>query len=147
MAIPMAGGQVREFGGLYRKTWRESRHPRGGEVMLAFHMFCHADGETARDIARAPLNNYLHSLVDAAGDWIDGLSSKDYPGYDKVIAKLKEASMESMAASGAAWIGSPPGIIATIGGPAPGYVPVQHSHATVEFNVKPRPNALANLRP
>ncbi len=52
---------------------------------------------TRRAPSPAPLlNDYLHSLVDAAGDWIEGLSSKDYPGYDKVIAELKDASMETL---------------------------------------------------
>src|SRR6266849_8625146 len=53
MAIPMAGGKMRELLGLYRQAWRDAGHPGDGEVMLAFHMFCHPDGETARDIARA----------------------------------------------------------------------------------------------
>jgi len=146
MAIPMAGGKMRELLGIYRKAWRDSAHPGDGEVMLAFHMFCHADGETARDIARGPLNNYLRSLVDAAGDWIEGLSSKDYPGYDKVIAKLKDASMESMVASGAAWIGSPREIIATIGGLAEDYGRFEHASLQINFNVIPRDTALASLR-
>src|SRR6266705_2730131 len=43
MAIPMAGGKMRELLGLYRAAWRTAGHPGDGEVMLAFHMFCHAD--------------------------------------------------------------------------------------------------------
>jgi len=146
MAIPMAGGKMRELLGLYREAWHAAGHSGDGEVMLAFHMFCHADGAMARDIARAPLNNYLRSLVDAAGDWIEGLSSKDYPGYDKVIAKLKDASMESMVASGAAWIGSPREIIATIGGLARDYGQFEHASLQINFNVIPRDLALASLR-
>ncbi len=146
MAIPMAGGKMRELLGLYRQAWRDAGHPGDGEVMLAFHMFCHADGETARDIARAPLNNYLHSLVDAAGDWMEGLSSKDYPGYDKVIAKLKETTMDSMVATGAAWIGSPREIVETIGGLAQDYGKFEHASLQINFNTIPREPALASLR-
>ena len=146
MAIPMAGGKMRELLGLYRKAWQESGHPGDGEVMLAFHMFCHADGETARNIARAPLNNYLHSLVDAAGEWIEGLSSKDYPGYDKVIAKLRDASMESMVASGAAWIGSPREIVAAIGRLEQDYGKFEHASLQINFNTISRDAALASLR-
>ncbi len=146
MAIPMAGGKMRELLGLYRKAWRDAGHPGDGEVMLAFHMFCHKDGEAARDFARAPLNNYLHSLVDAAGDWIEGLSSKDYPGYDKVIAKLKDTTMESMVATGAAWIGSPREIVETIGGLAQDYGKFEHASLQVNFNTIPREAALASLR-
>src|SRR6202007_3080640 len=61
MAIPMGGGKMRELLGTYRKAWREAGHPGEGEVMLAFHMFCHPDGDTARRIARGPINAYLHS--------------------------------------------------------------------------------------
>ncbi len=146
MAIPMAGGKMRELLDLYRQAWRDAGHPGDGEVMLAFHMFCHADGETARDIARAPLNNYLHSLVDAAGDWMEGLSSKDYPGYDKVIAKLKETTMDSMVATGAAWIGSPREIVETIGGLAQDYGKFEHASLQINFNTIPREPALASLR-
>jgi alkanesulfonate monooxygenase SsuD/methylene tetrahydromethanopterin reductase-like flavin-dependent oxidoreductase (luciferase family) len=146
MAIPMGGGKMRELLGLYREAWRKAGHPGDGEVMLAFHMFCHADGEQARAIARAPLNNYLRSLVDAAGDWMEGLSSKDYPGYDKVIARLKESNMDSMVASGAAWIGSPREIGETIAGLTQDYGKFEHASLQINFNVIPRETALASLR-
>src|SRR5882724_4236618 len=61
MAIPMSGGKMRELTGIYRAAWRAAGHPGEGEVMLAFHMFCHKDGSKARDIARGPVNAYLHS--------------------------------------------------------------------------------------
>jgi alkanesulfonate monooxygenase SsuD/methylene tetrahydromethanopterin reductase-like flavin-dependent oxidoreductase (luciferase family) len=75
--------------------------------MLAFHMFCApTDGEAA-EIARGPLDRYLRSLVDAASDWTSGLSSADYPGYDRIIAGLRSETFESQVESGAAWVGSP----------------------------------------
>jgi alkanesulfonate monooxygenase SsuD/methylene tetrahydromethanopterin reductase-like flavin-dependent oxidoreductase (luciferase family) len=146
MAIPMGGGKMRELLGLYRETWRAAGHPGDGEVMLAFHMFCHEDGDRAREIARAPLNNYLRSLVDAAGDWMEGLSSQDYPGYDKVIARLRDSNMESMVASGAAWIGSPREIGEAIGGLTQDYGKFEHASLQINFNVIPRETALASLR-
>ena len=146
MAIPMAGGKMRELIDTYRGAWRVAGHAGEGEVMLAFHMFCHPDGRIARDIARAPLNGYLHSLVDAASDWIEGLSSADYPGYDKVIAKLKATDMEGMVASGAAWIGSPREIIATIAGLAEEYGRFEHASLQINFNTISRADALASLR-
>jgi alkanesulfonate monooxygenase SsuD/methylene tetrahydromethanopterin reductase-like flavin-dependent oxidoreductase (luciferase family) len=146
MAIPMSGGKMRELTQTYRDAWRKAGHPGSGEVMLAFHMFCHKDGDTARAIARAPLNAYLHSLVDAAGDWMEGLSSKDYPGYDKVIAKLKEASMETLAASGAAWIGSPSELIEVISGLSEAFGAFEHASLQINFNVISREDALSSLR-
>ena len=50
-------------------------HPGRGKVMLAFHMFCAETREKAAAIAREPLNHYLKSIVDAASDWMSGVSS------------------------------------------------------------------------
>ena len=41
MAIPMAGGAMRELIDLYRLGWKDGGHPGKGRVMLAFHLFCH----------------------------------------------------------------------------------------------------------
>jgi natural product biosynthesis luciferase-like monooxygenase protein len=106
MAIPMAGGAMKELIDLYRKAWRDAGHPGKGRVMLAFHLFCHENRDTAWQIARDPLNRYLRSLVDAASDWA-GMQSKDYPGYDKMIEALGRETIDSQVASGAAWIGTP----------------------------------------
>lgn len=75
--------------------------------MLAFHMFCHRDQVEAAQIARASLNGYLRSLVDAASDWTAGASSSDYSGYDKVIAGLAAETFETQVAKCAAWVGTP----------------------------------------
>jgi alkanesulfonate monooxygenase SsuD/methylene tetrahydromethanopterin reductase-like flavin-dependent oxidoreductase (luciferase family) len=82
--------------------------------MLAFHMLCAPSREEAESIAREPLNRYLKSLVDAAAAWTEGASSKDYPGYDKIIAGLRAENFESQVAKGAAWVGSPDDIARTI---------------------------------
>ena len=107
MAIPILHAELRRLIGVYREAWRAAGHPGQGRVMIAFHMFCHEDGAAAARIAREPLNRYLRSLADAAGDWTTGTSSKDYPGYDKMIAKLRADSFESNVASGSAWVGTP----------------------------------------
>ena len=76
--------------------------------MLAFHMFCDASREAAEAVARAPLEGYLRSLVEAASDWTaGGLGSADYPNYDKIIEGLRAETFESQVAKGAAWIGTP----------------------------------------
>jgi alkanesulfonate monooxygenase SsuD/methylene tetrahydromethanopterin reductase-like flavin-dependent oxidoreductase (luciferase family) len=107
MGIPILHAEMRRLIELYRQAWKDAGHPGNGRVMIAFHMFCHEDADEAVRIAREPLNRYLKSLADAAGDWTTGTSSKDYPGYDKMIAKLKDDSFESNIANGAAWVGTP----------------------------------------
>src|SRR5437763_3473731 len=85
MAIAFVADRMRPLLAAYRNAWREAGHPGDGEVMIAFHMFCDADGERARAFACPLVDAYLASLVDAASDWLDGMNSTDYPGYDKVI--------------------------------------------------------------
>lgn len=107
MAIPLAGGKMKELLGLYRDSWKAAGHPGNGRVMLAFHMFCHEDAEKAKEIAREPMNKYLKSLVDAASDWTSGASSDDYPGYDKIIEGLSKENFDTQVEKGGAWVGTP----------------------------------------
>src|ERR1700757_154597 len=109
MAIPLGGAVMRPLLAAYRDAWKAAGHPGDGEVMLAFHMFCDADGEHAREFACPFVDAYLGSLVEAASDWLDGRTSDDYPGYDKIIAKLRQTCAVDQIASGAAWVRSPPG--------------------------------------
>jgi alkanesulfonate monooxygenase SsuD/methylene tetrahydromethanopterin reductase-like flavin-dependent oxidoreductase (luciferase family) len=107
MAIPMTGGKMKELIDLYRDAWRKAGHSGRGRVMLAFHMFCAPTRQEAISIAREPHNRYLRSICDAASAWADGLSSKDYAGYDKLVAGLRAETSETQMQKGAAWIGSP----------------------------------------
>ncbi len=107
MAIPILHAEMRRLIAVYRESWRAAGHPGNGRVMVAFHMFCHKDGETAVRIAHDPLNRYLQAIVEAASDWMTGTTSKDYANYGKMIEKLKADSFESNVASGAAWVGTP----------------------------------------
>ncbi len=111
MAIPLASDKMKELIGSYREAWRSAGHPGQGRVMLAFHMFCAPTRSEAVDIARGPLNRYLTSLCDAASAWTEGLSSKDYPGYDKIIAGLRAETFESQVQKNAAWVGTPEDIV------------------------------------
>ena len=114
MAIPMAGQQMAELIALYRKGWKAGGHSGAGRVMLAFHMFCDRDPARAAAIARAPLERYLKSLVEAAGHWLRGAASPDYPGYDKIIAILDQETFESQVEKSAAWVGEPATLRRTI---------------------------------
>jgi alkanesulfonate monooxygenase SsuD/methylene tetrahydromethanopterin reductase-like flavin-dependent oxidoreductase (luciferase family) len=114
MAIPMAGGAMAELINIYRDAWQRAGHPGKGTVMLAFHMFCHENQATAERIAREPLNRYLRSLVTAASAWMEGESSADYPGYDKIIAMLARDDFDSQVAKCAAWVGTPQRILDTL---------------------------------
>ena len=114
MGIPLAGGRMAELLGLYRDAWQSAGHPGKGRVMLAFHMLCDGDADTAEAIARDPMNRYLKSLVDAASGWLEGASSDNYPGYDRIIAGLSAETFDTQRAKGAAWVGTPEFLIQQI---------------------------------
>ena len=146
MAIPLAGAQMRPLLETYRTAWRAAGHPGSGEVMLAFHLYCEADGAAARARATPLLDNYLHSQVDAAADWLDGRTSKDYPGYVKIIAGLRRSNAAQQITTGAAWIGSPDEICRTIARVQDEYGGFEHASLQVNFNLLPFDKAQSSLR-
>ncbi len=111
MAIPI--GPIKPLIELYRKSWREAGHPGNGEVMVAFHMFCHEDARLARDIARPPFEEYFRALNEAVGDW-ERNTSKDYRDYDTSMRKLRSFTLDGQIETGGAWVGTPDEIRATI---------------------------------
>src|SRR5215471_4579827 len=112
MAIPI--GPIGPLIELYRKAWRAAGHPGDGEVMVAFHMFCHKDARLAREIARPPFEEYFRALNEAVGDWARGTTSKDYRDYDKSMRRLRSFTLDGQIASGGAWVGTPDEIKAII---------------------------------
>src|ERR1700704_2098435 len=90
MGIPLVGAHMQSLLQVYRDAWTRAGHPGHGKVMLAFHMYCAETREKAVAIARAPLNQYLKSIVDAASGWMSGVSSRDYPNYQKMIQMISE---------------------------------------------------------
>ena len=89
MSIPI--GPLKDLLPIYRKAWREAGHPGDGEVMIAFHMFCHEDAKLAREIPRRQFEDYFIALFESAGEWTQGTSSKDYKGYDDSISRMKNS--------------------------------------------------------
>jgi alkanesulfonate monooxygenase SsuD/methylene tetrahydromethanopterin reductase-like flavin-dependent oxidoreductase (luciferase family) len=146
MAIPIAGGRMRELTKIYRDAWRKAGHPGNGEVMLAFHMYCEEDGDNARRTAKPFIEGYFHSLVDAASDWLSGTSSQDYPGYESIMAKLKSTTMENQIEGKSAWIGSPAEITETLKGLVDEFGPFEHASLQVGFNMLPYEKTMASMK-
>ena len=146
MAIPMAAEKMRELLQTYRDAWKAAGHPGKGEVMLAFHMYVEPDGDSARNTAKPFINAYLKSLVEAASDWTEGLSSKDYPNYDKIIAKLATETIDTQVKSGGALVGSPAEIKAQIARLQEEYGGFEHASLQINFNMLPFEKAMASLR-
>jgi alkanesulfonate monooxygenase SsuD/methylene tetrahydromethanopterin reductase-like flavin-dependent oxidoreductase (luciferase family) len=146
MCIPMAADKLRDLLAAYRGAWRSAGHPGNGEVMMAFSMFVDGDGARARRIAGPRIEAYLHSLVDAASDWADGLVSKDYIGYDKMVESLRKQTMESQIASGSAWIGTPAEVRAAIARMQDEFGGFEHASLQINFNTMPQDEAMRSLR-
>ncbi|MGH6968521.1 MAG: LLM class flavin-dependent oxidoreductase, partial [Stellaceae bacterium] len=106
MGIPMAGGKMKELLGLYRDAWKQAGHAGSGRVMLAFHMYCAETRQQAFEVARDPLNRYLKAIAAATADW-GSMSSKDYPGYNKIAEILAKETIDTQVKNGGAWIGPP----------------------------------------
>ncbi|HXP03375.1 MAG TPA: LLM class flavin-dependent oxidoreductase [Stellaceae bacterium] len=146
MAIAFVADKMRPLLSAYREAWKAAGHPGRGEVMIAFHMFCDRDGERARAIAAPLIDNYLGSLVDAASDWLDGRTSRDYPGYDKVIAGLRASNAADQMESGAAWVGTPDEIAATVARMNADFGGFEHASLQVNFNLMPFDLAMGSMR-
>jgi natural product biosynthesis luciferase-like monooxygenase protein len=114
MANPLAAEAMKHNLQVYRDSWRAAGHSGEGRVMVAFHMYCDPDENTAKAVAEQPVNDYLRSLVSAASDWTSGTSSKDYPGYGDMIAKLAADDFHSVLARNAALVGPPELIVARL---------------------------------
>ena len=107
MGIPLAGAHMASLLQTYRDAWTAAGHGGCGKVMLAFHMYCADTSARAAAVAREPLNQYLKSIVDAASGWMSGVSSRDYPNYQKMIESLARETFESQVEKSLAWIGTP----------------------------------------
>jgi alkanesulfonate monooxygenase SsuD/methylene tetrahydromethanopterin reductase-like flavin-dependent oxidoreductase (luciferase family) len=146
MAIAFVAAKMRPLLAAYRDAWKAAGHPGEGEVMIAFHMFCDPDGERAREIAAPLIDNYLSSLVDAASDWLDGRTSRDYPGYGKIIAGLRASNAADQMTTGAAWVGTPDEIAQTIAMMREDFGGFEHASLQVNFNLMPFAEAMASMR-
>jgi alkanesulfonate monooxygenase SsuD/methylene tetrahydromethanopterin reductase-like flavin-dependent oxidoreductase (luciferase family) len=146
MAIPMTGGKMKELLDLYRDAWRSAGHPGNGRVMLAFHMYCNPSEAAAREATEADLNYYLSSVVEAASDWTGGASTKDYPGYDKLIATFAKETWQSQVDKGVAWIGTPQKIAGMIRAYAAEVGGWDIASMQVNFGRMPQATAEASMR-
>ena len=145
MAIPLGRG-LKSLLEIYRDAWRKAGHPGNGEVMVAYHMLCHEDAKSAREIARAPFDAYMRVLAEAASEWTSGASSRDYRDYDKTIARLKSVTLEAQIESGSAWVGSPAEIKEAIGRAVELAGPFEHASLQINFANLDFAAAQASLR-
>jgi len=146
MAIAFVADKMRPLLEAYREAWRAAGHPGDGEVMIAFHMFYHPDSDEARRIAMPLIDAYLQSLADAASDWLDGRTSQDYPGYERIIAGLRASNAAEQMASGSAWVGTPDEVAATVMRVQREFGGFEHASLQVNFNMMPPDLARQSLQ-
>ena len=107
MAIPLDPPKMRDLIGTYREAWKKAGHAGSGHVMNTFFMCCAPTREEAMAVGLGPCNTHLKGLADAAKEWLTGASTKDYPGYDKLMAHVLADSAEKQGQAGSAFIGTP----------------------------------------
>ena len=112
MAIPLEPTNMRQLIGTYREAWKKAGHPGNGQVMNTFFMCCMPTREEAMAVGAPAANQHLKGLADAAKEWVSGgASTKDYPGYDKLIAHVSSDTAERQVRDGSAFIGTPADIV------------------------------------
>src|SRR5215510_13477369 len=146
MGIPLAGAHMASLLQTYRDAWTAAGRGGRGKVMLAFHMYCADTSAKAAAVARAPLNQYLKSIVDAASGWMTGVSSRDYPNYQKMIESLSRETFESQVDRGLAWIGTPEEIRNAIEGYHRGVGGFECASLQVNFGMIGRAEAEASMQ-
>jgi alkanesulfonate monooxygenase SsuD/methylene tetrahydromethanopterin reductase-like flavin-dependent oxidoreductase (luciferase family) len=144
MAIPL-GPRLGTLLKVYRDAWRAAGHPGNGEVMVAFHMVAHEDGQRARDLAGPPFADYVRLMVAATSDW-SSTQSKDYPNYAASAEQIKELNLDQQIANGAAWVGTPDDIKASIARITDMLGPFEHASLQVNFGMLPFDEAQRSMR-
>src|SRR5436189_4038604 len=144
MAIPI--GPLGPMLEIYRKAWRAAGHPGKGEVMIAFHMFCHESAQLAREIARKPFEEYFRALSHAVADWTRGTVSKDYRDYDKSMRKLASFTLDGQIESGGAWVGTPAEISSIIRRVIDNFGAFEHASLQINFGTLDLGNAQRSMR-
>jgi alkanesulfonate monooxygenase SsuD/methylene tetrahydromethanopterin reductase-like flavin-dependent oxidoreductase (luciferase family) len=144
MSIPV--GPLKDLLPIYRKAWREAGHPGDGEVMVAFHMFCHEDSRKAREIPRPQFEDYFTALFEAAGEWTKGTASKDYKGYDESIGRMKNFTLENQIDARGAFVGTPDEIKAIIRGFEEKIGKFEHASLQINFGTLDFAEAQKSMR-
>jgi len=144
MAIPI--GDMKHCVARYRAAWREAGHPGNGEVMAAFHMFCHRDGQRARDIARGPFDGYFRAMTECVSDWVTNTSSKDYQGYDKSMARMRQVTLEGQIESGGAWVGTPDEVRDNVARAVERFGEFDHASMQIKFGDLAFDEAMVSMR-
>jgi alkanesulfonate monooxygenase SsuD/methylene tetrahydromethanopterin reductase-like flavin-dependent oxidoreductase (luciferase family) len=145
MTIPI--GPIKPLVAVYRKVWKECGHPGDGEIMIAFHMFCHRNAKAARDLARDPFEDYFKAVAESVSDWTSHKTvSKDYRDYDKSMEKMKSSTLDSQITSGGAWIGTPDEVRANIASAFDKFGRFEHASIQVNFGTLDFVEAQRSLR-
>jgi alkanesulfonate monooxygenase SsuD/methylene tetrahydromethanopterin reductase-like flavin-dependent oxidoreductase (luciferase family) len=144
MSIPI--GPLKDLLPIYRKAWREAGHPGDGEVMIAFHMFCHEDARLAREIPRRQFEDYFVALFESAGEWTQGMASKDYRGYDDSIGRMKNFTLETQIEARGALVGTPDEIKTIIRGFETSIGKFEHASLQINFGTLDIAEAQKSMR-
>ena len=103
MTIPLEPKRMREL--------IAAGHPGRGTVISNFIMCCLPSRDEAYELARAPTNGHLQGLAGAAAEWLKGASTKEYPGYDRMIAQISKETFEDQITKGVGLVGTPVDVI------------------------------------
>jgi alkanesulfonate monooxygenase SsuD/methylene tetrahydromethanopterin reductase-like flavin-dependent oxidoreductase (luciferase family) len=145
MTIPI--GPIKPMVARYREVWREAGHAGAGDIMIAFHMFCHENGQRARDLAREPYYQYFRVMNEATRDWAERTTvSKDYRDYDRSMSTMSRSNFEEQIEKGSVWVGTPDEIKAIIARFVDFMGSFEHASLQINFGNMDCADALRSMR-
>ena len=144
MSIPI--GPLKDLIPIYRNAWRKAGHPGDGEVMIAFHMFCHENKKLAREIPRPQFEDYFKALFESAGEWTQDTSSKDHKGYSESIGRMKNFTLENQIEARGALVGTPDEIKDIIRNFQDKVGKFEHASLQINFGTLPFAEAQKSMR-
>jgi hypothetical protein len=97
-------------------------------------------------MARPLIRRYMDAQLEAASGWLSGIQSQDYKGYDAMMASMRNVDLDSMIASGGAWVGDPGEIRRTIDRVLDACGGFEHASMQVNFSTLPLPEARRSMK-
>ncbi|GAA1852235.1 LLM class flavin-dependent oxidoreductase [Pseudonocardia ailaonensis] len=105
--------RVQEVLALYREEWRRAGHPGEGEVQLSYSCYLADDDAEALEQGRRYAERTNAVLADAVEPWVHTRSDQ-YPGYEGVVEKARNADFGRQLASHRVLVGDPARVLDTV---------------------------------
>jgi alkanesulfonate monooxygenase SsuD/methylene tetrahydromethanopterin reductase-like flavin-dependent oxidoreductase (luciferase family) len=103
--------KTQEMLAIYRREWVAAGHdPAGGEVHMSYNCYLAEDPDEARRLGRGYARVTNRVMAEAVAAW-GRTASTDYPGYERVLEKVRGADFDRSLAETKVLVGSPDEVV------------------------------------